>query len=26
MSHGLVLKPFRALRFVADGDRLSTLV
>ncbi|HUS21349.1 MAG TPA: DUF1015 domain-containing protein [Aeromicrobium sp.] len=26
MSHGLVLKPFRALRFVADGDRLSRLL
>ena len=26
MSHGLVLKPFRALRYAADGDRLARLL
>jgi uncharacterized protein (DUF1015 family) len=26
MSHGLVLKPFRALRYTADGDRLARLL
>jgi uncharacterized protein (DUF1015 family) len=26
MSHGLVLKPFRALRYNADGDRLGRLL
>jgi uncharacterized protein (DUF1015 family) len=26
MSHGLVLKPFRALRYAVDGDRLGRLL
>jgi uncharacterized protein (DUF1015 family) len=26
MSHGLVLKPFRALRYTVDGDRLGRLL